>query len=185
MPVGRGAAGSEARRPGGGPPGRRTDTRQPRRPPARPPTGRAPSRGARDHHTAKHRRCFCRAHHRKGWHSFSLALGGTASAAVSSLTLNSKATLSASKTSAVATGTIVCPSGTEARVTVVITQTSGRTETAAQGTTEVTCTGQVQSWSVTSNVVIGSAFKAGPATALFNACDTTCYPTQTKGIKLS
>jgi hypothetical protein len=117
--------------------------------------------------------------------TLTLALHGTASAAVMSLTLAAKAQLSASKTSAVATGTIVCPEGSTAKVTVVITQTSGRTETASQGTTEVTCTGAVQTWAVTSNVVIGAAFKAGPATALFNACDPTCYPTQTKGIKLS
>ena len=107
---------------------------------------------------------------------------------MSSLTLDSKARLSASKTSAVATGTIVCTAGNEVEVVVVITQTSGRTETAGQGRQTLTCTGAVQTWAVTTNVVIGTAFKPGPANALFAAFDRTSndnHPTQTRGIKLS
>ncbi len=121
--------------------------------------------------------------------TLTLALHGTASAAVSSLTLDAKARL-LSKTSAVATGTIVCPLGNEATVRVVITQASGRTESAGQGETTITCTGAVKTWAVTTNVVIGTAFKSGPAIAIFNASDRgeyggdTYYPTQTQGITL-
>ena len=125
--------------------------------------------------------------------TLTLALHGTASAAVSSLTLDAKARL-LGKTAAVATGTIVCPLGNEARVNVVITQASGKTESAGQGFSGTfDCTGAVQPWAVIVNVVIGTGFKPGPAIALFAASDreslstspSTTYPTQTQGITLS
>jgi hypothetical protein len=114
-------------------------------------------------------------------------LGGTAWASVSSLTLDSKAQLSATKTQATATGTVVCTAGDSVDITVVILQSSGQVDAASQGTATITCTGQVQAWAVTTDVVIGSSFKKGPATAIFAATDTTdntFFPTQTQGLKL-
>ena len=116
-----------------------------------------------------------------------VALGGTASAAVNNPTLNPKAALSASKTAAVATGTIVCTAGDEVEVTVIIQQASGGTNAAAEGTGKVLCSGQVQVWAVTADVQLGAGFKKGPAVALLGASDltdNTFVPAQTLGLKL-
>lgn len=119
--------------------------------------------------------------------TLSLALYGTATASVSSLTLNQKADLAASKTAVVVSGTIVCAAGDSANISVVITQSSGQVDAAGSGDATVVCSGTVQSWSATVQVVIGAAFKHGPATAIFSAFDTTdgtFFSTQTRGIKL-
>lgn len=117
-----------------------------------------------------------------------LAVPGTASASASSLTLDPKADLSAGKTSAVATGTIVCTAGDEVLVEVEVLQSSGKLDAAGVGSATIfVCSGQVQTWAATVDVVVGAAFKHGPATALFLAVDTTDgaqTPTQTQGIKL-
>ena len=122
--------------------------------------------------------------------AFSVSIFGTASAFVSSLTLDGKADLSASKTSVVVTGTIICspdPAVTDdASISVVITQASGNVEVAGSGSTSVDCTGTVQTWSATVNVVTAPAFKHGPAVAIFSAFDTSgdSFPTQTQGLKI-
>jgi hypothetical protein len=116
-----------------------------------------------------------------------VALGGTASATAGLPTLDPKATLSASKTAAVATGTIVCTAGDEVEVTVIIQQSSGGTNAAAQGTGSVLCSGQVQTWAVTAEVQLGAGFKKGPAVALLGAQDLTdgsFASGQTLGLKL-
>jgi hypothetical protein len=119
--------------------------------------------------------------------ALSLALYGTASASVSSLTLDTKADLAASKTAVVVSGTIVCSGGDSVDVSVIITQSSGQVDAAGSGSATVTCSGTVQTWSATVQVVIGAAFKHGPATAIFSAfdnTDSTFFPTQTRGLKL-
>lgn len=119
--------------------------------------------------------------------TLSLASIGTASASVSSLTLNAKADLSASQTSAVATGTIICTSGDSVDVQVVIIQSSGKVDNAGAGDATVTCTGQVQTWAVVVNSVTAPTFKHGPANAIlsaFDSTDNTSFPTQAQGIKL-
>jgi hypothetical protein len=122
------------------------------------------------------------------------AANGPALADVSSLTLNSKVYLSDSKTSATATGTIVCPIGNSVDVTVVVVQSSGQVDGAATGSDTVICTGQVQDYSVTVPVAIGSSLKKGPAVAVFSAfdegdpndfTDDSSFPTQTQGVKIS
>src|SRR5712691_711732 len=86
--------------------------------------------------------------------TLTVALSGTASASVSSLTLDSKAQLSATKTQAVATGTIVCNAGDSVDISVIIQQSSGKVDAASTGDATVTCTGQVQAWAVTTSVVL-------------------------------
>ena len=113
--------------------------------------------------------------------------GGTASASVASLTLDSKAQLSATKTQAAATGTIVCTAGDSIDVTVAILQSSGKTSALAQGTATITCSGQVQAWAVTTSVIVGSSLKNGPANAVFTAFDSTdgtSFPVEAQGIHL-
>jgi hypothetical protein len=114
-------------------------------------------------------------------------MSGTASASVSSLTLDSKAQLSSSKTSAVATGTIVCTAGDSVDVTVAILQSSGKVSALSQGDATITCSGQVQAWAVTTNVITGSGLKDGPANAVstaFDSTDGTSFPVQAQGIHL-
>jgi hypothetical protein len=65
-----------------------------------------------------------------------VGLSGTASASVSSLTLDSKAQLSASKTDAVATGTIVCTAGDSVDISVVIPADLGEQEMAQEAKSE-------------------------------------------------
>lgn len=121
------------------------------------------------------------------------AVNGTALGAVSSLSLDSKAYLSDSKTSAVATGTVICTAGNSADITVVVVQSSGKVDGAASGTQTVLCSGLVQAYSVTVHVAVGSSLKKGPAVAVFSAVDQgdpnvpgdeTSFPTQTAGIKI-
>jgi hypothetical protein len=96
--------------------------------------------------------------------------------AVSSLSLDDKATLSDSKTSVTATGTIVCPVGFFATVNVTVVQSSGQADTHGFGSDDFTCSGQVQTWSVVVNVFIGEAYKSGPAIGLFSASSCTGDP---------
>ena len=105
--------------------------------------------------------------------AFGAVLTGTA-LAISS-TINSKAQLSADKTSAFASGTIICSAGSTASVTVIITQSSGKTDTTGSGNSDdITCTGMVQPWTATVPVNLsGEAFKSGPAVVLYQASACT------------
>jgi hypothetical protein len=108
------------------------------------------------------------------------------SATVASVTLDPKADLSDSRISAVATGTIVCDAGMSVDITVIIIQSSGKTDSTGTGTGTEICTGQVQTWSATVNVLLGAEFKHGPAVALFAATteDGESSATLSQGIKL-
>ena len=121
--------------------------------------------------------------------TLTVLLTGTTSAFVSTLRLDSKGSLAASKTSATVTGTIVCDAGHEVELQVIVLQNSGKVSSGAQSGPTITCSGRVQAWSATVDVVVGSAFKHGPATALFGATDTTDIPatffsSQTRKIQL-
>jgi hypothetical protein len=117
-----------------------------------------------------------------------LALTGTASASTSLLNLDSRAILSDTKTSGIATGSIVCTAGNEVSISVVLLQSSGKVDTAAQGFQTLTCTGAVQTFAVTTDVVLGNPLlKKGPATTIFSASDSTdgtSFPTQVQGVKI-
>ena len=118
--------------------------------------------------------------------ALSIGLAGTASAFVSSLNADAKADLSASKTEAVVTGTIVCTAGDVVNVGAAIVQSSGKVDALAAGSTTITCTGGVQTFAVTTTVVLGSALKHGPAVVIVGAFDTTdsTFQELTQGIKL-
>jgi hypothetical protein len=116
-----------------------------------------------------------------------LVVAMPAAAFVNIPTLNPKATLSASGTSAVVSGTITCTAGDEVGIDIIIQQASGQVNAAGQGQATITCNGQVQNWSATVDVLIGSSFKKGPAVVLFSASDNTDgndTPALTQGIKL-
>lgn len=107
-------------------------------------------------------------------------------ATVASITLDPKADLSDTKISVVATGTIVCDAGMSVDITVIIIQSSGKTDSTGTGIGTEACTGQVQTWSATVNVLLGTGFKHGPAVALFGATtdDGESSATLSQGIKL-
>jgi hypothetical protein len=102
-----------------------------------------------------------------------------AHAFISGLTLDAKASLDATKTSVVATGTVVCSSGDDVDVSVVIVQSSGKVNAAGTGFGTFTCTGTLQTYSVVVNLIVGTQFKNGPATALFGAFDSSGDSTMT------
>jgi hypothetical protein len=102
-----------------------------------------------------------------------------AGAFISNLTLDSQASLGATKTSVVATGTVICSSGDDVDVSVVIIQSSGKVDAAGSGFGTFTCTGTLQTYSVVVNLIVGTQFKNGPATALFGAFDTSGDSTMT------
>jgi hypothetical protein len=104
---------------------------------------------------------------------FAFAINAVASADTQSLTIDPKASLSGSKTAVTVTGTIVCDAGDTGSVTVIVQQSSGKTDAVGTGTTgDFSCTGQVQNWSAVVNVLLGTNFKNGPALALFGASTT-------------
>ena len=109
-----------------------------------------------------------------------------AQAFISSLTLDSQASMSPTKTSVVATGTVICSSGDDVDVVVAILQSSGKVDAVGQGFGTFTCTGTLQTYSVVVDLIAGTQFKNGPAIALFAASDTSggSWPTTTQGIHL-
>lgn len=112
---------------------------------------------------------------------------GPASASVFSITADTSVSLSATKTSVTVTGTIVCTAGNEVNVVMNVLQNSGSVDTVSGGSAIITCTGQVQTWSATANVLIGSTHKKGPATLLFagfDQTDGTSSQTVTQGVKI-
>jgi hypothetical protein len=120
--------------------------------------------------------------------ALAMATAGTALASVSSASADGTALLSASKIDATVTGTTVCTTGDTFSVSVIIQQTSGQTNTVGQGTAAGgTCTGTVQAWSVTASVFVGTSYKHGPASVLFEVSDSTDNTNsgiQSAGIKL-
>jgi Family of unknown function (DUF6299) len=73
---------------------------------------------------------------------------GSASATVSSLTVNPKAQLSADRNVAAVSGTITCDPGHSGFVNVNLTQTEGRVVIIENGAASVACTGAAQPWTV-------------------------------------
>lgn len=117
----------------------------------------------------------------------SLAPYATALASIDSLTADGKATLADSAVSAALTGTIVCTIGDEVNINAVIVQDSGKIMAGAVGDATITCSGQLQHWALTANLLIGSKLKHGPSTVILNASDVsdaTSFPTQVQRLKL-
>jgi hypothetical protein len=93
--------------------------------------------------------------------------GGVAQAAISSFTVNPKATLSADRTQATVTGTITCTSGDSFGANASITEVVGRIQRSAFGYTPSpsTCSGAAQPWAVTTSIPIGSTLVLVPGPA--------------------
>lgn len=103
----------------------------------------------------------------------SVTVTGSASAVVAAIDGDDTVILSDTKTSATASGTVVCTAGNQVNIQVNVIQTSAGVDAVSLGSSDITCTGQVQTWSVTTNIVIGSRFKRGPATLGFAGFDLT------------
>ena len=89
----------------------------------------------------------------------------TISATITSTTADKTGTLSAGGTSVTVTGTLVCTDGNLASITAYVFQTSGKTEAiAAAAGPDITCTGEIQTWSLSLPVLVGTGLKKGPAT---------------------
>lgn len=115
----------------------------------------------------------------------SLAMLGTASAQVTDVSLDGKASLSPTKTSGLATGTIICTRGEEVSINIVIFQTSGKIDATATGSESITCAGGVQPWTVPFDLLDGTTLKHGPASALVQVFDSDSDLTLlTTGVKL-
>jgi hypothetical protein len=115
----------------------------------------------------------------------SLSMLGTASAQVFSVSLDSKASLSPTKTSGLATGTIFCTRGEVLNINIVIFQTSGKINATGTGSRSIICGEGVQSWTVQFDLLDGTSFKHGPASALVRVVDSDNDVTLlTAGVKL-
>jgi hypothetical protein len=101
---------------------------------------------------------------------------GTAPAAISSLTIDPRARLSRDGTEATLSGTITCDSGDTVTLSGFVTEVIGRLVRGATnfGGVSVTCTGDVQTWSLTA---VASTIKLlpGPASTQVGAVDTTDF----------
>jgi hypothetical protein len=74
---------------------------------------------------------------------------GTASAAISSLTVNPKAQLSSDHALAYVTGTVTCDAGNFVSVNDTLFQTQGRSFAQGGGGTQVLCDGAPDAWTIT------------------------------------
>src|SRR5213593_1626058 len=106
--------------------------------------------------------------------AFAIMLVSSGSASVNFVTIDSKGTLSVDNASATITGTTVCTAGDTASATAVVTQTSGNASVYAGGSSgDFTCTGVLQQWAVVVNVLVGTPFKHGKASAIAEIDDST------------
>jgi hypothetical protein len=103
----------------------------------------------------------------------SLVAGSTsASAAITSFSVNEQATIQQDGSVVVVTGFIQCTNGDSAVVDVSVLQAKGQIITDGFGDTTVACTGSLQAWSIPVPATIGS-FKNGWASSVTSAFDTT------------
>lgn len=102
-----------------------------------------------------------------------LTLATVASASISSLTLNSQASLTPDKTAVHVSGTVICTAGNDVAISLIVTQTSGKVASTGTGAASVTCSGLIQNWSGTVTLLTGTKFKNGPATGIFAGSDST------------
>ena len=98
----------------------------------------------------------------------------SASAAITSFSVNDKAALQLDGTVAVVTGFVQCSPGDTVDISSTVIQTKGQLLVEGFGDSgSITCTGSLQPWSVAVQVAIGGAFKHGQASSLNQAFDTT------------
>ena len=108
------------------------------------------------------------------------SVAGTAFAAVTTLTVNNRATLTNDRTSAVISGRIQCAIGEGVTLNVFINQTLNGNLVTGSGTgTQIVCDGTLQEWQVTAPGFLG--WKAGPAIVNVQAypfpiCNPFCPP---------
>ncbi len=119
------------------------------------------------------------------------AVAGSASAAVSTITIDSDAQLSPGRMHATLTGTVTCDAGSTASLTGRIVQTKSAT---GSGQTSVTCSGEAQPYAIDVSTAGGfpfplpssGVFKPGKANAQVSSfsCDPsfTCTTTYTDAI---
>ena len=98
----------------------------------------------------------------------------SASAAITSFSVNDKASLQLNNTVAVVTGFVQCTAGDTVDISSTVIQVKGQLLAEGFGDSgSITCTGSLQAWSVAVPVVIGGAFKHGQGSSLDTAFDST------------
>jgi hypothetical protein len=98
----------------------------------------------------------------------------SASAAITSFSVNDKAALQLDGTVAVVTGFVQCTAGDTVDISSTVIQTKGQLLAEAFGDSgSITCTGSLQAWTIAAQVVIGGAFKHGQASSLNTVFDST------------
>jgi len=105
--------------------------------------------------------------------ALSLVGVGVAHAAITALTVNPSAQLSADRTMVTVTGTVTCTFGDSVQVSAQLFQSSGRILTIGTGSSgALSCIGAPQLWTAVAPALVG-AYKPGPANVLVSAFDTT------------
>jgi hypothetical protein len=112
--------------------------------------------------------------------ALAMAVGTSgASAAITSFSVNDKASLQQDGTVAVVTGFVQCTAGDTVDISSTVIQVKGQLLIEGFGDSgSITCSGSLQMWSVAVQVVIGGAFKHGQASSLDSAFDTTDFTSQ-------
>ena len=105
----------------------------------------------------------------------SAAAAASASGATSGLTADRLAKLSADRTQATVTGSITCTSGDSVTVSSTVIEVVGRLTHEATGSTDLSCTGGLQAWSVVVSTGIANSppLVPGPANVFYSAFDET------------
>jgi len=98
----------------------------------------------------------------------------SASAAITSFTVNDRASVQVGGTVAVVSGFVNCDAGDTVEVSSAVFQNKGQLVVQGFGNTaSFICTGNLQMWSVAVEVEIGEAFKHGQASSVSSAFDLT------------
>jgi formylmethanofuran dehydrogenase subunit E len=100
----------------------------------------------------------------------------SASAAITSLSVNDRASVQLDGAVAVVTGFVQCTAGDTVDVSTTVIQGKGQLFIEGFGDSgAITCTGSLQAWTIVASLVIGSAYKHGQASSLTQAFDSTDF----------
>jgi len=107
--------------------------------------------------------------------ALAVCCAGPAFANIQTFTIDGDATLAPGGLEVTVTGTLQCSLGESASIGVAVAQDRGQQTATASGSTQLTCDGSLQSWSI--HAITNSGLKTGPAGARASAATFLGPPT--------
>ena len=107
--------------------------------------------------------------------ALAVCCAGPAFANIQTFTIDGDATLAPGGLEVTVTGTLQCSLGESASIGVAVAQDRGQQTATASGSTQLTCDGSLQSWSI--HAITNSGLKTGPAGARARAATFLGPPT--------